>query len=562
MADFFLPFDENSPLNRKIYEKMRLWEKFIVRFFSFFRKDFLPDYYSNIGLRQLEKELAAHSTGWYNADSKELTAAFATDLHSFLKTLACIAPILKDTIGSPALREKSQSSKVPLIEKVFSALRSETPEDYPFGERSVFKLVNNIPIRDVDVIMRRAVNDYFAALTAEDINEINGRYSRFVTMDRALSMASMDFLRRFNLNVNLIDSFSWDSLALAASAYYLENFFQTIEALDIREEDFPFLLKLQEIRAHYNPDTEILSQDVLRDAWNKIAAYTSLFRSGAGIQNLLRLAHRSLSYHSENTAVQFILYDKFRDALDERLQAVVQNITRNSLKQEMKQLVQDILPSSIYSQDLTDVGVFTAGNSDRIQAAINESLRNVYAMSLLQVFIVKFYKPWVKNFLGSCAINAQFNQSNVRVQLNSTYKNLNKLTESFDKFAVDVHPKSSMGLRVAKLLDNPKMNRSDKHLLKVFADSLNNQADQLVAAFYSNFPNLFWFIDSITADLDNKTTGFVSNLVSVKALLDPELPPRLHDLRSFSASVMDLLNIAFPKDKTEHSQIKTAVLAE
>lgn len=562
MADVFLPFDENSPLNRKIYEKMRLWEKFIVRFFAFFRKDFLPDYYSNIGLRQLEKELAANATGWYNAENKELTAAFAADLHNFLKTLACIVPILKDTTSSPVLREKSQSSKVPLIEKVFSSLRDEAAEDYPFGEKSIFKLVNNVPIRDVDVIVRRAVNDYFAALTDEDINEINGRYSRLVSIDRALSMASMDFLRRFNINVNLTDSFSWDSLALAASAYYLESFFQTIETLDIRETDFPFLLKLQEIRIHYNPDSEVLSQDVLQDAWNKIAVYTSLFKSEGGIQNLLRLAHRSLSYRSENTAVQFVLYDKFRAALDERLQAVVQNITRNSLKQEMKQLVQDILPSSIYSQDLTDVGVFTAGNSDRIQAAINESLRNVYAMSLLQVFIVKFYKPWVKNFLGSCAINAQFNQSDVRAQLNSTYKNLNKLTDSFDKFAVDVHPKSSMGLRVTKLLDNPKMNRSDKHLLKVFADSLNNQADQLVAAFYSNFPNLFWFIDSITADLDNKTTGFVSNLISVKALQDPELPPRLHDLRSFSASVMDLLNITFPKDKTEHSQIKTAVLAE
>ncbi|MGL5721465.1 MAG: hypothetical protein ACRCY4_03595 [Brevinema sp.] len=546
---------EPSSLRNIILEKMTFWQKIMLKLLIWFRKDIVTDYYTEIGLKQVESELASDICGWYDPVTKSLSPAFAEDLHQLVKTLSHIVIILRETIGNHSLREHGGLTRISLVERIFCDLMGgNTRKNYPFTEKGIFRLVNNLAIKDIDRVVNGAVLDYLNELSSEEIDKAEARCYRLSLIDQALSVNTMDFLRRFNIHATYEGTYAWDSLAISASGYYLEGLYQSIVRMEVQEEDFTTLTALQTTRKVFHPETEDVDVVLLEQSWNSLADLVRLFQENNRLINLIRLAHRNLEFEVETLPHNFPIYSLFRQVLDSRLKSVVHNIARSSLKNEMKQLVQDVLPSSAYSSDLTDVGVFNITNSDLIYTAIEDGFRNVYAISLMQVFIVKFYKPWLKTFLGSSAVTAQLNQNNLGIPLNGLYKGMNKLVELFDKFAIDVHPKSSMGVRIKKLLDNPKLTRSDKHLLKVFTDSLNNQADLVVADFFKYFPIFQTFVTRLIEAVDNPENAAMDTSFIHKISQDPDLISRIRDVAAFGSSVLDLLNMSMldtpnPSDK-------------
>ncbi|MGL5722449.1 MAG: hypothetical protein ACRCY4_08625 [Brevinema sp.] len=536
---------EPSSLKNVIFERMTFWQKIMLKLLTWFRKDIVTDYYTEIGLKQVEAELSSDICSWYDPVTKSLTPAFAEDLHQLVKILSHIVVILRDTIGNHSLREHGGATRISLVERIFCDLMGgNTRKTYPFTEKGIFRLVNNLAIKDIDRTVNAAVLTYLNELPPEQVEEVEARCHRLSLIDQALSVNTMDFLRRFNINATYEGTYNWDPLTINASGYYLEALYQSLARIEVLDDDFTVLTALQTTRKIYNSEAEDINVVVLEEAWSSLKDLIRLFQENNRMINLIRLAHHNLEFTVEILPNSYPIYSLFRQVLDSRLKAVVHNIARSSLKNEMKQLVQDVLPSSTYSSDLTDVGVFNIANSDLIYAAIEDSFRNVYAISLMQVFIVKFYKPWLKTFLGSSAVSAQLNQNQTGTSLNGLYKGLNKLVELFDKFAIDVHPKSSMGVRIKKLLDNPKLTRSDKHLLKVFTDSLNNQADLVVADFFKYFPIFQDFISRVVESMDSPEKSTIDPSFITKISQDPDLVSRIREVGAFGTSVLDLLNMS------------------
>ncbi|MGL5255055.1 MAG: hypothetical protein ACRC9L_08710 [Brevinema sp.] len=552
-----VPFPIEPASKNIIFEKMTLWEKIMLKLLTWFRKDIVPDYYTEIGLKQLETELSTDICGWYDPITKSLTPAFAEDLHQFIKVLSNIVLILRETIGNHCLREHGGLTRASLVEMIFcDLLGGNASKTYPFTEKGIFRLVNNLAIKDIDRTVNMAVLSYLKELPPEEIDDAEARCYRLSLIDQALSVNTMDFLRRFNINATYDGSYMWDPLTINASGYYLESFYQSIAQVEILEEDFSTLIALQKTRRLHNPEAAEIDRTVLEDSWNSLIDLIRIFQENKRLLKLIRLAHRNLEFTVDIIPNSYPIFSLFRQVLDSRLKAVVHNIARKSLKNEMKQLVQDVLPSSSYSSDLTDVGVFNITNSDLVYTAIEESFRNVYTISLMQVFIVKFYKPWLKNFLGSSAVTAQLNQNQTGTPLNGLYKGMNKLVELFDKFAVDVHPKSSMGIRIKKLLDTPKLTRSDKHLLKVFTDSLNNQADLVVADFFKYFPILQDFISRVVDMIENPQNATIDPAFITKITQDPDLIIQMKEVSAFGTSVLDLLNMSMFEMPSQSHQPK------
>lgn len=546
--NFFNKFDEHDEVFQKIHQDMNPWQNFLRNIIKIFNKNKLREFYLKCGLKRIEKDLHETLPNWYIAHSKALGPKFAETLYEFTRALAIIAPILKATVINSNIKTCTISIEPCLLEIVFYALYGEdSVKNYPFSAEQMEHFLKTASIGGTDRKIEIKIQNFLENFSESDFESIDYYYTNFIYLSRILSVPLMDFLRRFNIHASLQqENNNWSPVTLSAISHYLEKLYVAIMLVDLHKIDFFRLDQLQNAQFLIEKGSEEhpIDHAILEKAWNTIIDTIETFKINNNLLKLIQLAHKDPGYRISYQKARFNIHERYIKILKERVFGIVKRTARNSLKQEMQNLVQNVISIGTNSQDLTNVGIFTVSNSDKIHEIISEGFTHVYTITLMQIFIVKFYKPWLKVLLGSCTVNAQFTQPAVSIELNSVYKVLNKITDQFNQFVIDVHPTSSMGIRITKLLEAHKHSRSDKHLLKVFTESLNKQADTLVREFTGIFSPLQNFISLLLKDIQQNSKSFITNINTLKVLQEPETARKLQELNNFNTNVMELLNIS------------------
>lgn len=546
--NFFNEFDEQDEVFQKIYQDMSPWQNFLRNMIKIFNKNKLREFYLKCGLKRIEKDLHESLPNWYIAHSKSLGPKFAETLYEFTRALAITAPILKATVINADIKTCTISIQPCLLEIVFYALYGEEPvKNYPFSAGELEHFLKTASFGGTDRKIELKIQNFLENFSESDFESIDYYYTNFIYLSRILSVPLMDFLRRFNAHASLQhENNSWSPVTLSAISHYLEKLYVAVMLVDLHKIDFFRFdqLKNAQLLIEGGSEEDAVNHAILEKAWNTIIDTIEIFKTNHSLLRLIQLAHKDPGYRISYQKASFNIHERYIKTLKERVLGIVKRTARNSLKQEMQNLVQNIISTGINTQDLTNVGIFTVNNSDKIHEVISEGFTHVYAITLMQIFIIKFYKPWLKVLLGSCTVNAQFTQPAVSIELNSVYKVLNKITDQFNQFVIDVHPTSSMGIRITKLLEAQKHSRSDKHLLKVFTESLNKQADTLVREFTEIFPPLQNFVSLLLKDIQQNSKSFITNINTLKVLQEPETAKKLQELNNFNANVMELLNIS------------------
>lgn len=546
--NFFNEFNEQDEVFQKIYQDMSQWQNFLRNIIKIFNKNKLREFYLKCGLKRIEKDLHETLPNWYIAHSKSLGPKFAETLYDFTRALAIIAPILKATVINSNIKICTISIQPCLLEIIFYSLYGEEPvKDYPFSAGELEQFLKTESIGGTDRKIELKIQNFLENFSESDFESIDHYYTNFIYLSRILSVPLMDFLRRFNIHASLQhENNIWSPVTLSAISHYLEKLYVAIMLVDLHKNDFFRLDQLQNAQFLIGGSSEknIINHAILEKAWNTIMDIIEIFKINNSLLKLIQLAHKDPGYRISYQQVSFNIHKRYIKMLKDRVLGIVKRTARNSINQEMKNLVQNIISTGTNTQDLTNVGIFTVNNSDKIHEIISEGFTYVYAITLMQIFIVKFYKPWLKVMLSSCTVNAQFTQPSFSIELNSVYKMLNKISEQFNQFVIDVHPTSSMGIRITKLLEAKKHSRSDKHLLKVFMESLNKQADTLVREFTEIFPLLKNFVSLLLQDMQQNSKSFITNINTIKVLQEPDTAKKLQELNNFNANVIDLLNIS------------------
>lgn len=546
--NFFNEFNELDEVFQKIYQDMNPWQNFLRNMIKVFNKNKLRDFYLKCGLKRLEKDLQDTLPNWYIAHSKSLGPKFADTIYDFARAMAIIAPILKATVINSNIKNCPVSIHPCLLEIVFYSLYGEEPiQNYPFSAGELEEFLKTESIGGTDKKIDLKIQNFLEQFSESDFESIDYYYTNFIYLSRILSVPLMDFLRRFNIHASLQQYHNtWSPVTLSAISHYLEKLYVAIMLVDLYKKDLFRLDNLQNAQflLEGSHEKKIINQAILEKAWNTIIDIINIFKINNNLLKLIQLAHKDPGYRISYQQASFNIHERYIKMLKDRVSGIVKLTARNSINQEMKHLVQNIISTGTNTQDLTNVGIFTVSNSDKIYEIISEGFIYVYAITLMQIFIVKFYKPWLKVMLSSCTVNAQFAQPGFGIELNSVYKTLNKITEQFNQFVIDVHPTSSMGIRITKLLEAKKHSRSDKHLLKVFMESLNKQADTLVREFTGIFPQLKNFISLLLQDLQQNSRSFITNIHSIKVLQDADTVKKLQELNNFNANVIELLSMS------------------
>ncbi|MGL4367057.1 MAG: hypothetical protein ACRCTQ_02070 [Brevinemataceae bacterium] len=520
---------ELTPLMmQEISVKMSFWEH-IVRIFLFLTKSSkLKLFYFKCSLKHLEQEFSELHPDWYHSSTKELQPEFAHILFKLAKGMFILGPILKATIINSEFN-KIQIQKNPLpVEMIFHTLYTkELLQAYPFTFQNLCKNQDSdlgVPFQNKE---QKLVENYLEQISIEEIDQINHLYSRFIYFSRLLNVPLLDFSKRFNHAVNFtslsVNDEQWKPVTISALTHYLNLLYKAVNNVDLIRSDFDTMRLLNLLYQECYPQASIISEDILRKAWNNVLNVITLFQTKDALLKLLRISSQNVFLSVPKDRSEYVLFPFFTTALNERMKGMSIVFLRDMTVYKIDSIMQKIFPN--INMKTLGIGFYSMDNREKFVRLGIHGFRYIEKIVLIEYFIQQFARGVLKPIASFVLFNAKFVHSKDHDLIEIAYKKLSKFHEQFDIFINEVNHDAPIGNKISAIIqqtdDKPIANSNER--LKIFVSSIDSQAQTIVKDFSTIIAQISYLISKIVNSLSKNSTDFIENIQVLKAFLDDDL---------------------------------------